>query len=214
MLSDKETAKRLADLGRLARHCALCPRRCGVDRTGEARGYCGAGTEAVIASAGPHFGEEACLVGRGGSGTIFMAGCNLGCVFCQNHDISRAAASPNWPAFRGRRRWPRSATTPAAWACVSTATRRWRPRRRAVAVFHGTFKGLSFRASEASREISPCGQWCGYQGEISFGFAQDRLSTSPASRASLEMTGIGACHVRQSPPPLPSPIPQRRAFFV
>jgi len=37
---------------------------------------------------GPHFGEESCLVGRGGSGTIFLAGCNLGCVFCQNYDIS------------------------------------------------------------------------------------------------------------------------------
>jgi putative pyruvate formate lyase activating enzyme len=43
---------------------------------------------AVVSSVGPHFGEESVLVGRGGSGTIFFAGCNLGCVFCQNFDIS------------------------------------------------------------------------------------------------------------------------------
>jgi len=42
----------------------------------------------VVSSVGPHFGEESVLVGRGGSGTIFFAGCNLGCVFCQNFDIS------------------------------------------------------------------------------------------------------------------------------
>jgi putative pyruvate formate lyase activating enzyme len=47
---------------------------------------------AQVASYGPHFGEERPLVGRGGSGTIFFAGCNLQCVFCQNHDISQPAA--------------------------------------------------------------------------------------------------------------------------
>jgi putative pyruvate formate lyase activating enzyme len=41
-----------------------------------------------VASAGPHFGEESCLVGRGGSGTIFLGGCNLRCLFCQNHETS------------------------------------------------------------------------------------------------------------------------------
>ena len=68
--------------------CRLCPRNCGVDRRAGERGFCGAGPEAAVASAGPHFGEEPCLVGRGGSGTIFLAGCNLRCVFCQNFDIS------------------------------------------------------------------------------------------------------------------------------
>jgi len=68
--------------------CRLCPRNCGVDRSAGERGYCGAPAGAVVASAEPHFGEEACLVGRGGSGTIFLAGCNLRCVFCQNYDIS------------------------------------------------------------------------------------------------------------------------------
>lgn len=69
--------------------CTLCPRRCGVDRTAGQVGECGAGAQAVVASVGPHFGEEPQLVGAGGSGTIFLAGCNLHCVFCQNSDISR-----------------------------------------------------------------------------------------------------------------------------
>ena len=71
--------------------CVLCPRACGVDRAAGQLGACRTGAVAVVASAGLHFGEEACLVGRGGSGTIFFAGCNLGCVFCQNFDISQAA---------------------------------------------------------------------------------------------------------------------------
>ncbi|MZP28111.1 radical SAM protein [Heliobacterium undosum] len=52
------------------------------------RGACRAGGEAVVASYGPHWGEEAPLVGNGGSGTIFFSYCNLDCVFCQNFDIS------------------------------------------------------------------------------------------------------------------------------
>ncbi len=78
-------------------HCTLCPRACGVDRTAGKLGACRVGAEAVVASAGPHFGEEPVLVGGGGSGTIFFAGCNLDCVFCQNHDISH-------PGFEGRLR--------------------------------------------------------------------------------------------------------------
>ena len=68
--------------------CVLCPRDCRVDRPAGERGICGAGERAPVASSGPHFGEETCLVGRGGSGTIFLGGCNLRCVFCQNFDIS------------------------------------------------------------------------------------------------------------------------------
>ena len=68
--------------------CRVCPRHCGVDRLADERGFCGIGAKPSVSSAGPHFGEESCLVGRGGSGTIFLAGCNLGCVFCQNYDIS------------------------------------------------------------------------------------------------------------------------------
>jgi len=70
------------------RNCTLCPRRCRVDRTAGETGFCGTGTSAVVASYGPHFGEEPPLVGRYGSGTIFFCGCNLGCIFCQNYDIS------------------------------------------------------------------------------------------------------------------------------
>jgi len=70
------------------RDCTLCPRRCRVDRTAGETGFCGTGTSAVVASYGPHFGEEPPLVGRYGSGTIFFCGCNLGCIFCQNYDIS------------------------------------------------------------------------------------------------------------------------------
>ena len=69
--------------------CELCPRRCKVNRLNDEKGFCGTKVKAVVSSAGPHFGEESVLVGNGGSGTIFFAGCNLGCVFCQNYDISQ-----------------------------------------------------------------------------------------------------------------------------
>ena len=68
--------------------CTLCPRQCAVHRREGQIGFCGIGDMPVVSSVGPHFGEESVLVGRGGSGTIFFAGCNLGCVFCQNFDIS------------------------------------------------------------------------------------------------------------------------------
>ena len=68
--------------------CTLCPRRCDVYRGKGETGFCGIGEMPVVSSVGPHFGEESVLVGSGGSGTIFFAGCNLGCVFCQNFDIS------------------------------------------------------------------------------------------------------------------------------
>ncbi len=61
---------------------------CKVDRSKGQIGFCGIGDMAVVSSVGPHFGEESVLVGSGGSGTIFFAGCNLGCIFCQNFDIS------------------------------------------------------------------------------------------------------------------------------
>lgn len=69
--------------------CKLCPRRCQVNRTSGQIGYCGIGIKPVVSSIGPHFGEEPCLVGQTGSGTIFFSGCNLSCIFCQNYDISQ-----------------------------------------------------------------------------------------------------------------------------
>jgi putative pyruvate formate lyase activating enzyme len=73
--------------GRL-RECTLCPRNCKVNRLEGEIGFCKVGARAIISSANPHFGEEAPLVGSGGSGTIFMTSCNLKCVFCQNYEIS------------------------------------------------------------------------------------------------------------------------------
>ena len=73
----------------LLEYCELCPRVCKVNRLDGEKGFCGIGAKAVVSSAGPHYGEESVLVGSGGSGTIFFAGCNLGCVFCQNSDISQ-----------------------------------------------------------------------------------------------------------------------------
>lgn len=69
--------------------CRLCPRECGARRFRGEVGACGVGSEAVVSSYGPHVGEEAPLVGAGGSGTIFFTRCNLQCVFCQNADISQ-----------------------------------------------------------------------------------------------------------------------------
>ncbi len=80
--------KRVSALWDLMDPCMLCPRRCGVSRSKGRTGFCGIGDMPVVSSVGPHFGEESELVGSGGSGTIFFAGCNLGCVFCQNYDIS------------------------------------------------------------------------------------------------------------------------------
>jgi len=69
--------------------CDLCPRRCGADRSSGEVGFCRSGRKARVACYAPHFGEEAPIVGRGGSGTIFFSGCNLACVFCQNYEISQ-----------------------------------------------------------------------------------------------------------------------------
>jgi len=69
--------------------CEICPRRCGINRLKDERGFCRTGRRARVACFAPHFGEEAPLVGQSGSGTIFFCGCNLACVFCQNYDISQ-----------------------------------------------------------------------------------------------------------------------------
>ena len=74
---------------KLLESCELCQRTCRINRLNDEKGFCGIGAKAVVSSASPHFGEESVLVGNGGSGTIFFAGCNLGCVFCQNYDISQ-----------------------------------------------------------------------------------------------------------------------------
>ena len=68
--------------------CSLCPRECGVNRLEDEQGICKTGRRAIVSSYNAHFGEEPPLVGRYGSGTIFMGGCNLLCNFCQNYEIS------------------------------------------------------------------------------------------------------------------------------
>ena len=72
----------------ILKECTLCPRECRVDRTSDQQGFCRTGDKPFISSYGPHFGEEKPLVGRFGSGAIFMGNCNLGCLFCQNYSIS------------------------------------------------------------------------------------------------------------------------------
>ncbi|HDR73103.1 MAG TPA: radical SAM protein [Methanoculleus sp.] len=69
--------------------CTLCPRCCRVNRLEGERGWCRAGDAPVISSYGPHFGEEPPLVGRYGSGTIFMTYCTMRCEYCQNYEISQ-----------------------------------------------------------------------------------------------------------------------------
>ena len=73
----------------LLESCSVCPRSCGVNRLAADVGKCRTPREAMVSSYGPHFGEEAPLVGRHGSGTIFFTNCNLRCLFCQNYSISQ-----------------------------------------------------------------------------------------------------------------------------
>lgn len=72
--------------------CTLCPRNCHVNRVNGNFGYCRAEAEVTAARAALHFWEEPCISGTNGSGTVFFSGCSLGCVYCQNYDISRCQA--------------------------------------------------------------------------------------------------------------------------
>ncbi len=87
LLDDKVAAAR-AELS----DCLACPRDCGVNRLLDEKGVCHTGRWPYVASAFRHFGEEDCLRGWNGSGTIFFSYCNLKCVFCQNWDISSQEA--------------------------------------------------------------------------------------------------------------------------
>ncbi|MDJ0857001.1 MAG: radical SAM protein [Desulfobacterales bacterium] len=85
-----ELGRRAEELWALMEACELCPRSCGVNRLEGEKGFCQApGADLVVSAFQPHFGEERPLVGRGGSGTIFLTHCNLRCVFCQNWEISQ-----------------------------------------------------------------------------------------------------------------------------
>jgi putative pyruvate formate lyase activating enzyme len=80
--------------------CRACPRDCGVDRLAGKWAACKTGRYAVVGSWFPHFGEEDCLRGWNGSGTIFFSHCNLRCVFCQNYDISQGVKPQAEPGER------------------------------------------------------------------------------------------------------------------
>jgi len=91
-LPPEALAERVEAARRELADCHACPRSCGCDRLRDERRTCRVGRRALVTSVFPHMGEEDCLRGRRGSGTIFFGGCNLRCVFCQNADISQARA--------------------------------------------------------------------------------------------------------------------------
>ncbi len=76
------------NIERFMTNCTLCPRNCGVDRLAGQTGFCGQTAELTAARASLHMWEEPCISGTRGSGTVFFSGCNLKCVFCQNHSIA------------------------------------------------------------------------------------------------------------------------------
>lgn len=92
LLKSGELEKRSERACALLSDCIVCPRECHVNRLADERGFCRTGKLAVVSSFGPHFGEEPPLVGKNGSGTIFITHCNLACEFCQNYVISQCEA--------------------------------------------------------------------------------------------------------------------------
>jgi putative pyruvate formate lyase activating enzyme len=78
-----------ADLVSGLSSCRLCAHECGVDRLSGERGRCGAGSEMIVSSVCVHRGEEPVLMGSGGVGNVFLSGCSLSCVYCQNWQISQ-----------------------------------------------------------------------------------------------------------------------------
>jgi putative pyruvate formate lyase activating enzyme len=84
-----ELKKRGEELWNVMEACELCPRQCGAARLEGEKGFCHSSSQLEISSFHPHFGEEKPLVGKGGSGTIFLTNCSLRCVFCINWQISQ-----------------------------------------------------------------------------------------------------------------------------
>ena len=87
-----ELKKRGEELWHMMESCELCPRECGTNRLAGDEGFCQASSQLEISSYHPHFGEERALVGKGGSGTIFLTNCGLRCVFCINWEVSQGGA--------------------------------------------------------------------------------------------------------------------------
>ncbi|KAK3955444.1 pyruvate formate lyase [Pseudoneurospora amorphoporcata] len=86
-LSEIDASKKRSQAYAHLAKCNLCPRKCGVNRY-EGTGWCLIGEKVKVNVIAPHFGEEPCIQGHHGSGSVFFSMCNLRCVFCQNHDIS------------------------------------------------------------------------------------------------------------------------------
>ena len=91
-----ELRRRADALWTMLESCRLCPRECGAARLRGEKGFCHASRDVEVSAHHPHFGEERSLVGRGGSGTVFLTNCNLRCVFCINWEVSQGG--------QGRRR--------------------------------------------------------------------------------------------------------------
>ncbi|KAK8079884.1 radical SAM superfamily protein [Apiospora hydei] len=87
LLSSIEASKKRSRAYAHLSNCNLCPRLCGVNRY-ETTGVCLIGADVKVNVIAPHFGEEPCIQGHNGSGSVFFSGCNLRCTFCQNHDIA------------------------------------------------------------------------------------------------------------------------------
>ncbi len=90
-LTGAEWDKRINEADRIASVCALCPRRCGVNRFAGEKGFCRAPGEIIVSSLFPHHGEEPPFSGTAGSGTVFFSYCSLQCLFCQNYQLSHLA---------------------------------------------------------------------------------------------------------------------------
>lgn len=82
------------------KNCMLCPRMCGADRESGKRGRCGCTDKITAARASLHMWEEPCISGKSGSGAVFFSGCPLGCIYCQNREISRGAVGKSITAER------------------------------------------------------------------------------------------------------------------
>lgn len=92
MLNEKKIAliqSRIAEAYSMMEDCSLCPRKCGVNRLEDEKGFCKLGKELMISSHNIHYGEEPPISGKEGSGTIFFTSCTMSCVFCQNYPISQ-----------------------------------------------------------------------------------------------------------------------------
>ena len=86
-----ELPDKVSELKKILQDCTLCPRRCHVDRTRGQQGYCRLPASVMLDCAQAHHGEEPPLSGTSGAGTIFFSSCNLGCIYCQNYQISHQA---------------------------------------------------------------------------------------------------------------------------